>query len=182
MATPPDFAVGQVLTAQMMDAVAMWLIDGGTYTAADPIAITECFSSDFTHYRVVGSLYGSNSSQGLALNFYTGTNTLDNAANYNRFGYRWDSAAIASGNSTGQTSFVFTETSSTSTQLSSFVLDIFNPNEAVRTKIMARSFAHSAIMYEYNLDKANTSLFTGFQLDAAAGSLTGSVLVYGLRN
>lgn len=179
MATPPDFTAGQVLTAAMMDRVGSWVTVGAFASAADPIQLINCFSADYKHYRVVGSLYGSAATQNLALNFYTGTSTIDNAANYNVWGYRWAGGAIVSGNAAAQTSFVFTTTSNTATERTSFVMDIFNPNDATRTKIQSRSLSSGAILYDYALDKANTSQFTGFQLDAATGSLTGDVFVYG---
>lgn len=150
-----------------------------TPSGASTVAFEGVFSSTYRNYRVVGSLYGSVATQNVALNFYTGTNTIDNALTYNVWGYRWAGAAIASGNSSAQSSFVFTTTSTTSTEQTSFSLDIFTPNEAVRTKVQSRSLSSGAVLYDYALDKANTSQFTGFQLAAASGTLTGGVEVYG---
>lgn len=182
MATPPDFSAGATLSAAQMEKVSSWTVGGGSYSGADPIAITGCFTSDYRNYRIVGHLYGSAASQNLALNFYTGTNTIFNTAVYNVWGYRWAGAAIVSGNAAAQTSFVFTTTSNTSTELTAFTLDVFGPNEATRTKIQSQSLSSGAVLYNYALDLASTSQFTGFQLDAATGTLTGNVWVYGFNN
>lgn len=181
MATPPDFSVGQVLTAAHMDAVGMWKVGGGSYSAANPIAIEGCFTSDFTHYRVVGALYGSNASQDLNLNFYTGTNTLYNSLNHNRWGHSFSGGTFTSQTASANATCWISVTSNTSTLLSSFTIDIFNPNEAVRTKLQSTSLGQNAVIYTLYYDLANTETFTGFQLDAAAGSLTGTVNVYGMR-
>lgn len=182
MATPPDFTNGAVLTAEQLEKVGLWTVGGGTYTGANPIAVTGCFTSDFLNYRIVAHLYGSVATQNLALNFYTGTNTIYNTAVYNRWGYTWAGAAIASANAAGQTSFVVGTTSNTATELSAVTIDVFGPNEAVRTKCISQGQTSGAIATFYNLDLAATTAFTGFQLDAATGTLTGNVRVYGYNN
>lgn len=181
MATPPTYTPGDVLTAADMNSVAMWRTGGGSYTAADPIVIDDCFSADFKNYRIVGHLYGSNATQNLAFNFRTASGIYTTAV-YNRWGYTWAGGAIAGGNLAGQTAFVIGTTSNTSTELTAFTIDVFGPNEAIRTKCVSTGLTSGAIATFYNLDLAATQQFTGCQLDAAAGSLTGNVRVYGYNN
>lgn len=52
MATPPTFTVGQVLTAAQMNAVGLWLVGSGTFSAATAVDITG-ISTDFQRYRLV---------------------------------------------------------------------------------------------------------------------------------
>lgn len=182
MATPPDFTNGAVLTAAQMDKVAMWTVGGGTYTGADPIAVTGCFTSDFRNYRIVAHLYGSAATQNLALNFYTGTNTIFNTAVYNRWGFSFAGGAIGSASAAGQTSYVVGTTNNVSTELSALTIDVFGPNEAMRTKCVSQGLTSGGVVTTYHLDLASTTAFTGFQLDAATGTLTGNVWVYGYNN
>lgn len=51
MATPPDFSVGQVLTAAQMNAVGLWLVKEQTIgSAVSSVTVTDAFNADFEKY------------------------------------------------------------------------------------------------------------------------------------
>lgn len=52
MATPPDFSVGQVLTAAQMDKIGLWRVSGATFSAVTTFDVTG-FVTDFSRYRLV---------------------------------------------------------------------------------------------------------------------------------
>ena len=60
MATPPVFSAGSVLTAGQMNKVGLWLLNTTTFTTQNSVNVDSVFSSDFDHYRVLISAYGSN--------------------------------------------------------------------------------------------------------------------------
>jgi hypothetical protein len=77
MATPPDFTVGQVLTAAQMNAVGLWKMtptsvtdgtinaDGSVTIGAtkSSVTINGCFTSDYDNYKIIlsgGSVSSSN--------------------------------------------------------------------------------------------------------------------------
>jgi len=53
MATPPVFTAGSVLTAAQMNKIGLWEIDNQSVTTGASIVFTNCFSSDFDHYRIL---------------------------------------------------------------------------------------------------------------------------------
>lgn len=68
MATPPDFAVGQVLTSAHMDAVGLWLVKSQTIGSGVPnVEVTGAFSSDFDAYKIVVSGGAASASGPLSL-------------------------------------------------------------------------------------------------------------------
>jgi hypothetical protein len=52
MATPPSFAVGQVLTSATMNQVGLWKIKTATATSGNTLTVTDAFSADFRNYRI----------------------------------------------------------------------------------------------------------------------------------
>jgi hypothetical protein len=76
MATPPVFSTAQVLTAAQMNAVGMWLVKTVTIgSGVTSVPVTNCFSSDFTNYRIVvnTSMSASGNSAFITLNNSAGT-------------------------------------------------------------------------------------------------------------
>ena len=53
MATPPVFVANTVLTASQMNSIGLWQIDMQTVTTGASITFTNCFSSDYDHYRII---------------------------------------------------------------------------------------------------------------------------------
>jgi hypothetical protein len=74
MATPPDFSVGQVLTAAQMNAVGLWLVKSQTVgTGVSSVTVTGAFSTDYDNYKI--QYVGGTGTGSSVLQFnYVGTN------------------------------------------------------------------------------------------------------------
>ena len=72
----PDFSPGEVLTASAMDSIGLWLVKTVTIgNGVTSVPVNDCFSSNFTNYRVVvnTSMSASGNSAFMTLNGSTGT-------------------------------------------------------------------------------------------------------------
>ena len=184
MATPPDFTAGQVLTAAQMDAVGMWLVKSQNFSAADPLDITSVFTSDFRNYKCYLQYYGSSASN-TNLQFFTGTNTIYNSATYYRYGFYLPTAGgIANFYAATQTEAFITNHGTTSTVTSPVEITFFSPQATdSRTQLFVRSYdAQGGLFIDLMHQVDSTNAFTGFRLDAAAGSISGKIRVYGIRD
>ena len=73
MATPPIFSSGAVLTAAQMNAVGLWKITTATATSGGTMNIASCFTSDYSRYRIVGTVIGNSATAfDLGMRFYAG--------------------------------------------------------------------------------------------------------------
>lgn len=187
MATPPDFSVGQVLTAAHMDAVGLWLIDEVSVTAAADLIVDGCFSNQFQNYRIVWS--GETSSNaGVFFRFRGGTPAADRmATQYISMGLDRNGATLATFGSDVKADNLYFSNSGGSTCLASATYDIFRPFESVRTGIIWSTFfewTSNAFFYRagggyYDTTDSNT----GFKIYTSGGpTQTSTVRVYGYRN
>ena len=181
MATPPDFSVGQVLTAAQMNAVGSWLVKNESFAAADPLNLTSIFTNDFETYKIYLNYYGSNAG-GVRMNFFSGTNTLFNSNDYYRYGFDYTASNTFLGLYQQAT---YAELGFHTTALSQRTLveiTIANTQEASRKYIYSQCFnAQNGYMNMLQFQVVTTTVFTGVRFDAATGSITGNVQVYGLR-
>lgn len=182
MATPPDFTAGSVLTAAQMNAVGLWKVADQTISASS-FAINGCFTSDYDHYLVTMTYYGSNSSNA-NLRVRSGTSTPETGAVYDRYGPYWSGGAWANFDAANQTSAFLNNHNSTSTTPTLGSIWIYNPNKAAETAIF-ESIIDSTGLFVNLWHRIQTStVYTGLEIyNATAGqTLTGSVRVYGFRN
>jgi hypothetical protein len=181
--TFPVFSVGEVLRAQDMNAVGLWLVKSQTVgTGVSSVTVTGAFSSDYTNYRIIiDSVAGGSGSMSMQLNGATGSTYLMGgtfftfgSATVNGYGpaanTRWiDAFALESNTSNG-------------------VMDIFAPNLARRTAATANSIKSGAggateAHYFMNFLETSTAQHTGFTLTPVSGTMTGGTIrVYGYRN
>jgi hypothetical protein len=70
----PVFTAGEILTAENMNKVGLWLVTSQTIgTAVSTVAVLNCFSSDYETYRVTVS--GGAASAGTSLTMQLGAST-----------------------------------------------------------------------------------------------------------
>jgi len=180
------FTAGSVLTASdtntFLANAGLVYVTGGTFSAQDPLAVTGCFTSTYDHYEIVLQYYGS-AANNTSLNFYTGTNTIYNAANYIRYGFYIGTGALTNFYAAGLTSAFVTNHGTTSTITAPVRMTVFAPNLSTsRTQIMHKALdPASGLFIDLIHQIDSTSQFTGFQIDAASGSITGNYAVYGYR-
>jgi hypothetical protein len=181
MATPPTFTAGQVLTAAQMNLVGLWEIKTVTFTAQSPVNVTDVFSDDFDHYRILASIHGSAASF-CRLQYLVGT-TPETGLAYGQRGWSQSGTTLAAYSATGTDNHFFNQYGNTAATFGATVCDVFNPQKATRTAINVRNVdMFSADTYDISGQCTSTSQFTGFRLTAVSGTLTGTIRVYGYRN
>jgi hypothetical protein len=177
----PNFVSGDVLNASDMNAVSGWLIKSQTFTTQDPFDLTGVFSSDFRNYKIMLEIKGS-ATAALNAQFLSGTNTPYTLTNYYRYGFYVSGASTFNGFSQANQANMFITNVSTANN-SPVEMTVFAPNVTDRTYLMLQAFDPSSglqIMLHHQVD-ASTQ-FTGMRFDAASGSVSGLIRVYGLRD
>ena len=181
MATPPDFSVGQVLTAAQMNAVGLWKVGTLTVTNATSGFTDTAFTSDFKNYRIMGTFSCS-----IAINLVMtlrdsgGDVTLGNYQ-YNNAQLSW--AALPTWSLSGNINAVNFPTlarNDGSNTESSFWCDIFGPQTATRTGVYACTNDEIISRTFNGIYKANTQM-VGFKLSATT-AFTGTFDIYGYRD
>lgn len=197
MASPPDFAVGQVLTAATMEKVGFWRVTsctatftGGTAGSASDgvitvgtnntaVVVSNAFSADFLNYRIVYDGGTASTAGPLALQIGSATSGYHYAIVYNQF-----SASSPTGFAT-QTGSNFPDAGRMSANKNSLVVDVFAPFEAARTgmRIHGVDYATTGFMIHGGGMLNNTTSYSAFTISAASGNFSaGTIRVYGYRN
>lgn len=187
MATPPDFSVGQVLTAAQMNAVGLWLISSGTSSGTTAYNYDGVFTSDYENYRIVlSAIETSVADRALRLNFRVGGAT-ETSSDYN-YAFR----GLRSNNTGGDTatgSVAFTEIgvfigNFANVTLGSATIDILNPvSSSTRTFGLSNAVGYESNLWQmrqggfaYNVNKA----FDGFRITLnSTGNIAYKYAIYG---
>ena len=192
MATPPDFSVGQVLTAAQMNAVGLWRVTsctatftGGTGgsvsdgvvtigTNNTAITVSSAFSADFDNYRII--LSNATASAGDNSIFFRPGG--DATANYSTNGfYLQYTGATGSPNESNVTNGV--AVGITSTTATSVAFDVFNPQKATWTFVTGGNAGSGFMAFYAGVHKVSTA-YTSFVIRLATANFTGGTIkVYG---
>ena len=180
--TFPSFSVGEVLRAQDMNAVGMWLVKTQAVGAGvSSVPVTNCFSADYDNYKITYTGGTGNTFQDISM--ILGATTS---------GYYWTDTATSyvngavSGLGSNTTSNAYWRVGKVTTGGAVVNMDITCPFVAgVRPFFNSiGSFATSTgtgVMNAGFLD--NGSSYTGFTLNPIGSTLTGGTIrVYGYRN
>lgn len=182
MATPPVFSAGAVLTAAQMNAVGMWKITSESFSAVSSKPISNCFTSDFDNYRIVGRI--TSSSNGIAVNFRWRTSSGDDSgAYYWRRGFYYTSGVNDLSQSGGTGDFLC-NASNTASAITSFSMDVYSPySSSFRTNANWQSYENNTPLSVW-LQGAyvNPVSHTGISFYPASGTITGKIEIYGYRN
>ena len=180
--TFPLFNVGETLRASDMNAVGLWKTAAVTFSGSSGVEVQNCFNSDYANYLVYATLYGS-ATTNTQTQWMTGTNTKDTAATYNRFGFFYN-AGLTGFNAANTTSDFFINHGVTASDYSTAQMTVYRPNvSGVRTLSTMNGFSgDSGLTTFLSYTKATTSQYTGLYLFPTSGTITGTIIVYGLRN
>jgi hypothetical protein len=181
----PDFSPGEVLTASAMDSIGLWQIASTSFTSSPGVEVQNCFSSSYRNYKVLINVFGNNS-HNLQMQFMTGTNTKDNAATYDRWGFFWN-AGINNFNQTNDDKNFVVNYFNAAANYSTADLTIFQPNIAnVNTIANQHSWSgDSGLATWLDFSKRSNSAFTGLYIfpgSLGTQTITGNITVYGMRN
>jgi hypothetical protein len=179
MATPPDFTVGQVLTAAQMNQVGMWLVKSQTIgSAVSSVTVTDAFSADFDAYKIIVTGGSGSANSGVALQFAPSTVTGYNANYFSAtlFGSYGGIAPQTAGNNNGSTFSNVGFLRGASGFI--FACEITNPYLAKNAYI--GSFYAGADAGVTSGYQGNTGQYTGFTLSTSTATMTGGeIRVYG---
>lgn len=186
MATPPDFSVGQVLTAAQMNAVGMWKVASGSFSNTTTIVADNVFTNNFDHYKLLVSLRpNSTATGGTELQLRAGGANLAGSS-YVWQGYSQNVANNPGPNNGSGTSGWYLSNFYSATD--GFVIiesTIFNPqNTAVTGFFNTTSFDWPGPTYytrTANGFYTPTTSADGFRIIPTA-AITGSYKLYGFRD
>jgi hypothetical protein len=183
------FTSGEVLTAADTNTylansglVYITSVSLAGATAASPVAITSCFSSTYTNYRIVVSNFINSSAAFLQFQLLSGT-TPANAANTYKVQRLLANGATVSGISASQTFGNFPPGDTTGSASSA---DIYNPNQAVFTNFVGTG-NYNANTGAPIVDLDNTThnvstAYDGIRLFPESGTIsTATAFIYGYR-
>jgi hypothetical protein len=158
------------------------LITTGTMTAAATVTVDGCFTSTYDEYLLVFDVVGTTASI-LTLGMRSAGSTIT-AANYQRFRMGFNNAgATDNAAAGGETSWLFGF--ATSTVPSVFTFNIYDPvasrviNHHV-TGVSVNQADTAAAVYTSGLRYSTAQAMDGFIITVSAGTMTGTVRVYGL--
>jgi len=186
MATPPDFSVGQVLTAAHMDAVGLWKVDSGTLSGATT-NFEGCFTDDFTNYLITIDQVQVSGSANIYLKLMNGS-SVTTGNDYFWATVRLNQSNVASNTASATQPLGFTgfgHDGANNVPIGLIKLDVFAPKVAVRTLIKTASVAYGGSETQtadgavrHNLVNA----YDGIQfLTNTAVTMGGNVTIYGYR-
>lgn len=184
----PSFNSGDVLTATDMNAVGLWKITDQTVSGATQFVFDNCFTSDYTMYRVTVSITASTAT-GLLL-WQERTGGVNATTSYTYSGTLNQMSAGSPiqtliGEQNGAYGAVLDFDAAGSSQGHS-VFDIAHPQTSAYTSVTA----------QYSVAAGNTgisggqlssnhfvsTIYDGMRLYVSSGTFTGTCRIYGYRN
>lgn len=174
--------VTSALQTQINTAGGLVKITDSTFSASSAVNINNCFTSSYDNYRLILTFVGTNSS----INFQSRLRVSGSDNTTSNYGLvYWDATTAFAGpsRSTAQTSWTHFSASDTG-DYQYVVADILRPNLASRTMYAAHGFASIGggfIRMGSGYFDA-TTVFDGISVYPAAGTISGTIRIYGYRN
>ena len=174
--TFPTFSVGEVLRAQDMNAVGLWLVKTQTIgSGVTTQQVTSCFSADYDDYLVTVS--GGTTSGNTALLFRCGTQASGYRFSYLYTSYTNSPTAVGTVSSAAIDYVGFGNTTGLNA-----IINVSSPFLGGPTMVAADGGSIGNFAGRVTgIEPSNTS-FTGMTLVASSGTMTGGTIrVYGYR-
>lgn len=153
------------------------LISRTAFTTSAAVNLNSVFTSTYSNYRVLIYCLSSNNYD---FNMRMRASSTDNStAKYSFQNLTASSTAISGSRTASATAWVIGEVHTTYGCVS---FDIFSPQEATQTNVLANNLSGleaTPVMVQRNCGFFNTTQFDGFSIYPAAGTITGTVAVYG---
>lgn len=157
-------------------------ITEASFSAVSSVSIDNCFSATYTHYLVVRNFLGTSVNNEVDVRLRVG-GVDASAANYRRQIINVSSTTVSAGRATTETYMLRALGYVEATSIGFGELWISNPFEAVRTTAWSDysydvdgSIVLEAGVYEYDA----TTSYDGFTVIPGAGTITGTISVFGL--
>ncbi len=178
--TYPSFTSGDVLTAADMNAVGLWKVTSVSVTSGNLISVSNCFTSDYTNYRIVINNLKSTGNVSLTMQ-------LQASGTPSATGYQFAQAYIIFGtatwnvvSTTGATSWVAPGNTNTNPP-SNGSIDVYQPQVAERTGMVAQYQSFDAAIWSNGTHNAGTNIYDGFRFISGGTFTSGTVTVYGYK-
>lgn len=182
MATPPTFSVGQILTTAQMNQIGLWKITSVTMTNAST-TISNCFTSDFTNYRVNINFTGTAANQFVAIQFSSG-GTPDATSNYKYAFQTTTSGGVASSLASSSNTGVILGYTGTASPNGSSAIEIFQPQVSGRTYGSQQRYEYDSATFNsrqgmFVLDKVAS--YDGLTVLTGGSNITAEITIFGYR-
>jgi hypothetical protein len=158
-------------------------ITTASFSAVSSVSIDNCFSASYTHYLVVRNFAGSANDIDVGIRLRVSGSDAS-GANYRRQYIIADGTGLGPGRQTGETGFLGSLGYTVTSAVNMSLLRVSNPFEMVRTTAwsdngptLTGNIALARTVYAHDL----ATSYTGFTVLPSAGTITGSITVYGLR-
>lgn len=177
MATPPTFAVGQVLTSAVMNQSGMWLVDTETFTTSNSFDLS--LPSDYDNFRLIMKVSATSTTLEQRMIFLAGATPA--ATNYNWYIFGGPNLE----NGPAATSFKLGGSFSTVQEMS-VVIDIIDAGKALRSEIFGHTWgatgAGGLLIGGLVGQHTTATAYDGIRITTSTGTMTGVARVYGYRN
>ena len=176
MATPPDFSVGQVLTAAQMNAVGMWLVKSQAIgTGVSSVTVTDAFSADYDNYKIIVSGGTGNALSNLVMGLGSSVTGYYGLLQYGT--YAGSAYTAAQNNNSIQWDFVGYVTPNY-IQAS---FDLINPFKTNFTQILNAGWTPTTASGTFQGLHQVAASYSSFTIAAASVLTGGTIEVYGYR-
>ena len=155
------------------------LINTTSFSAVASQSINDVFSATYNHYKIIGFAIGTTTA---ALNLRLRVAGADDStSNYDTERLEADGTSVTAARASAGTSAQFSAVRSTANN--NFDVTLFNPFATEQTNFIAQGFDpidNALIRNHFGRFRLTTS-FTGITVIAGAGTMTGSISVYGFN-
>ena len=160
------------------------LITSSTFSAVSSVSVNNCFTSDYTNYRLIFNVsHGTNNTKLMRLRA-SGTDNTDSTYNWAGYYLRTDASAAGNIRSSAQTSWVLITASVSQSYRG--VMDIIAP--ALSQVTTATGTANTKetdggkYVWQSGGSFENTNSFDGFTFTTGGGTISGTIRVYGYKD
>ena len=175
--TFPQFSAGEVFRAADANAIGLWKIATANVSSGSSFTLSNCFTSDYTNYRIVISNLKSTGSASLFFRLRLGASDSNTGYQYGHGYILFSSPAWVVAAATNANSWVAPGNTSTSPP-SSGVIDVYQPAVATQTGMTANYQTFDASVFTTGSHTATTA-YDGFSMVSAGTFTSGTITVYG---
>jgi hypothetical protein len=176
----PDFVSGDVLNASDMNAVGLWRLGGGTFSAVNGFNVDSVFSANYDFYVLNCEHLDTNTAGETRIQFRTSgsTNTNNNYVHQNNY---FTTATTSVRNTVGTTSSLVTQNVGASGWNWSMVIS--NPfSNSKNTVFFVQGNVNSGTLYFSGGGAFDTTTrFDGVRISRSAGNFSGIYAIYGYK-
>lgn len=152
-------------------------ITDSTFSAGSAVSVNGCFTSTYDNYRIlISALFSTDESLRARLRL-AGTDATGGTYTYQRVIGSTTTVSTVGGST--ETSFYLGDSSTT---VSAWSLDIFNPARAAATQHATLNFRTDRTCQTIVGSHTTATAYDGITFFPASGTMTGTIRIYGYRN